>query len=876
MDSAITLMTSHTTSDNGSKASRDMFHRAVLHGACNRVQMARRGGNSLAFILPWRVFFSHSLPLLWRHFVKGNGKRMAILSLMDPTFVHAGNPKYANKTIDYERALDTELTVLRRVARPEVVVAMINSIPTSDAAIAKAGSISTAKLNAIDALIHKTIGVDVYILSSFSEERAEAGSYTTTNWIGDAVLVVPLRTNSQLGKTVEVVKVALDSEGLLHSEFSGSHAIELTCSVPENKTVRAMVDAQEALREQDMSVAVATISNEIWGLEVYGSDDVDDNIAFASTFGRGCVKLVNNGTTVGKCGCRVSQCAPGSLIADAMRYDSGADFAVSNSGGLRAGLQSGEVSRAQVHQMLPFLNDVVQIDNVLGSTVKEMLLNSVSRLNDPGVTTTPDGRYLQVSKSIRFDWYFEGLTVKIGLVEVCRNSDIGEPQTLCNRDSDFRLVEDDSTYRVAVPGFIASGGDDYIMLVDGYAGHAHTPLHKSQYEVVVDYFQSDYTFLTAKFDENVPIAPIDLEAEHSRYMKDDRGSTLNYEYRCVVDGQPSSQGQRACQTADVVSIPFGMFCGVGNLGDLQECDQVHHMVEIINNKHDGFMDDLLPHARLKLHEDHVQLGCSQSKGRAAHFEMGVEANKAGRDRMFVAAIGPQCSSDVTDLSSKEWRAESPNNDYFLISHSSTSSTLADEDKYPNLARMVTSEKEISKGFGELCKMYKWSRVAIVHDSSAWGSDAAKQFEAEMLRSKGTPELLYMDFGEDTLDRSGCNNIDFPEKAEGDFSRVENFESACMPVTSFNVEKAYKGYANRGDTDAMDKETCDPKDSEHFCMDEIIDRLKAVDAKIIFVAMQQEHQRALFRRIYQRQLSETTPALMGKGYAWLSAWCGALF
>jgi hypothetical protein len=61
------------------------------------------------------------------------------------------------------------------------------------------------------------------------------------------------------------VKATLDSQGLLQPELSGSHAIELKCSVPESSTARALVDAQEILREESMSVAVATITDEIKG-----------------------------------------------------------------------------------------------------------------------------------------------------------------------------------------------------------------------------------------------------------------------------------------------------------------------------------------------------------------------------------------------------------------------------------------------------------------------------------------------------------------------------------------------------------------------------------------------------------------------------------
>jgi hypothetical protein len=51
----------------------------------------------------------------------------------------------------------------------------------------------------------------------------------------------------------------------------------------------------------------------------------------------------------------------------------------------------------------------------------------------------------------------------------------------------------------------------------------------------------------------------------------------------------------------------------------------------------------------------------------------------------------------------------------------------------------------------LCELYGWDRVAIVHDSSAWGSDSAKNFEMEMLALNPNANLIHTAF--DKLDRT---------------------------------------------------------------------------------------------------------------------------
>jgi hypothetical protein len=59
------------------------------------------------------------------------GQKLAVLSLMDPEHIHAGNPTYAGTTAtDYERALNTEIALLQiSGARPELVVCRLSPLP---------------------------------------------------------------------------------------------------------------------------------------------------------------------------------------------------------------------------------------------------------------------------------------------------------------------------------------------------------------------------------------------------------------------------------------------------------------------------------------------------------------------------------------------------------------------------------------------------------------------------------------------------------------------------------------------------------------------------------------------------------------------------
>jgi hypothetical protein len=198
---------------------------------------------------------------------------------------------------------------------------------------------------------------------------------------------------------------------------------------------------------------------------------------------------------------------------------------------------------------------------------------------------------------------------------------------------------------------------------------------------------------------------------------------------------------------------------------------------------------------------------------------------------------------------------------------STASTLADEVAFPNLARMPTSETGVSTGFAAMCKQYGWNRVAIVHDSSVWGADSAKQFEAAMLADEGViNELIHMDFAESTLNRSLCSNYVFDSSGRG---MITDAKEGCEPLTSVSSTKIRAGYPNGGD------DLCNLTNPDHFCVETILTKLKDNDAKIIFLALQRDTQRALFRAVYQHR-NDPAKDLYGEGYAFMSPFVDTSF
>ncbi|MGI5970602.1 MAG: 5'-nucleotidase C-terminal domain-containing protein [Oscillospiraceae bacterium] len=135
----------------------------------------------------------------------------------------------------------------------------------------------------------------------------------------------------------------------------------------------------------------------------------------------------------------------GDLVADSMRALAGADAALQNGGGLRAGLPAGAVTHGNILDVLPYYNDIVAL-SLTGSQLRQALEHGLSSLPEPSA------HFLQVS-GIELVYDPDGdpgsrlVSVKIG----------GEP-----------LLES-KDYTVAVNSFLASGGDGFDMLASAPA-----------------------------------------------------------------------------------------------------------------------------------------------------------------------------------------------------------------------------------------------------------------------------------------------------------------------------------------------------------------------------------------------------------------------
>lgn len=132
----------------------------------------------------------------------------------------------------------------------------------------------------------------------------------------------------------------------------------------------------------------------------------------------------------------------GNLIADSQRIRTGVSFAFMNPGGIRADLAAGEVTWGELFTIQPFNNDLVSMD-LSGAQIR--LLLEQQWINQPFP------RILKTS-GLTYTWN-AAAPVGSRIVEI--------------RDAGGNLLGDATLYRVTVNSFMASGGDNFLVLRDG-------------------------------------------------------------------------------------------------------------------------------------------------------------------------------------------------------------------------------------------------------------------------------------------------------------------------------------------------------------------------------------------------------------------------
>ncbi len=157
--------------------------------------------------------------------------------------------------------------------------------------------------------------------------------------------------------------------------------------------------------------------------------------------------------------CRVQECQMGNLVADAMldRVKSqGVTISIANAGGLRASIDSGEVTMGEVLTVLPFQNTLSTFE-VTGQTIIDALENGVSQVEEV------KGRFPQVA-GMKFSW-----DIKVAAGEG-RISDV-----MVATDDGFAPIDPAAMYGVVSNNYVRGGGDGYKMFRDAKNAYDYGP-----------------------------------------------------------------------------------------------------------------------------------------------------------------------------------------------------------------------------------------------------------------------------------------------------------------------------------------------------------------------------------------------------------------
>jgi 5'-nucleotidase len=146
----------------------------------------------------------------------------------------------------------------------------------------------------------------------------------------------------------------------------------------------------------------------------------------------------------------------GNLIADAQRVRTAAQFAFMNPGGIRASLDAGEVTWGELFIVQPFGNDLVSM-NLTGAQVRTLLEQQWAGQGFPRVLKT-SGLWYRWTACPGYNpsaspFCPQGGTPTVDEIRV--------------GDASGAPIDASQTYRVTVNSFMASGGDNFLVLPSG-------------------------------------------------------------------------------------------------------------------------------------------------------------------------------------------------------------------------------------------------------------------------------------------------------------------------------------------------------------------------------------------------------------------------
>ncbi|NRB00344.1 MAG: 5'-nucleotidase C-terminal domain-containing protein [Rhodobacteraceae bacterium] len=353
------------------------------------------------------------------------GEKIGIISALATDTVDTSSPGDDVVFTDEATALAEDVAALEAEGVTKIIALTHVGLP-KDIAIAEA-------VPGIDAVVG---GHSHTYLSASDPKRA--GAYPT--WVSqeDGTLV-PVVQAYAYSKYVGHLELTFDDNGDL--VYASGDTIVLDASVAEDEAIVARVAELNGPIEELKNTVVAESADAI-----EGSREV----------------------------CRAVECPMGNLVADAMLdrvKDQGVTIAIQNGGGLRASIDSGEVTMGEVLTVLPFQNTLATFEGT-GAMIVAALENGVSQVEEGA------GRFPQVA-GMKYVW---DAAAEPGsrIVEVMVADGDG-----------FAPIDPDATYLVVTNNYMRNGGDGYRMFRDAANAYDFGP---GLEVVVADYLAANLPY----------------------------------------------------------------------------------------------------------------------------------------------------------------------------------------------------------------------------------------------------------------------------------------------------------------------------------------------------------------------------------------------
>lgn len=182
--------------------------------------------------------------------------------------------------------------------------------------------------------------------------------------------------------------------------------------------------------------------------------------------------------------CRLEECSFGNFVTDAMAAEMKVEMALINSGAIKGSFDPtshhgnralssiqnaafskspilGAITLRDIYTAMPWSN-TIDVVTISGSTLKKVLEHSVSQYDPNDID--PGGRFLQVSGLI------VGYDIRKPVGRRLLSVHVGQP----SRKSTWKPLEEEDLYQVAVPSFLAMGGDRFQMIPDSMVEYKNT------------------------------------------------------------------------------------------------------------------------------------------------------------------------------------------------------------------------------------------------------------------------------------------------------------------------------------------------------------------------------------------------------------------